>query len=62
MSGDDLRADLAEYRESTGKRALQDCDFPGCTRSVHDGAVLRRVNPKGQPGIFECGDHGSEDR
>lgn len=60
--GDDLRADLAAYRESTGKRALWHCDFPTCDRTVADGAVLRRVNPKGQPGIFECGDHPQEDR
>ena len=57
--GDDLRADLTEYRAATGKKIGRTCDFPGCARTVDDGP-LYRVNPKGQPGIFECGQHDKE--
>lgn len=52
------RNDIRAYRSSVGKKAMWDCDFPSCQRSVADkGVVLRRMNPKGEEGIFECGRH-----
>lgn len=50
------RESLAESRHAQGKKGGMDCDEFGCDRTVQDG-VLWRVNPKGEPGIFMCGEH-----
>ena len=50
-----LMAENAFEREP-GKKAGWNCDEKGCQKTVQDGP-LWRVNPKGRPGIFMCGEH-----
>jgi len=38
------------------KRIGRDCQWSDCTKTVSDGP-LWRVNPKGERGIFMCGEH-----
>lgn len=43
------------------KRIGRDCQTSDCTKTVNDGP-LWRVNPKGEPGVFMCGEHAEEVR
>lgn len=41
------------------KKTGWDCAQDDCTRTAEDGP-LWRVNPKGQKGIFMCGEHAQQ--
>jgi hypothetical protein len=46
---------------STSRNAYTPCDKQGCQRSPANGYALFRVSPKGQPGVFMCRDHATDD-